>query len=78
MAEVPRDLPLNLARFFLRALGAEHEDRLIEHVRSGGVEFLFLRPPKGLNLEEKDRDAIAAVIEAVAHKAGLAVVVDWK
>ncbi len=78
MASPTPPLPHSLARFLLHSLGASDPDRLIEHVRAGAVDFLFLRAPRHLALSERDQEAIAVVIEGVARKAGLAVVVDWR
>jgi len=69
----------DLARYLLRAVTARTGDAHVEHIRSGQVEFLFLRVsgPDG-GLAARDREAVVTVIEAVGAQAGQTVIVDWK
>jgi predicted RNA-binding protein YlqC (UPF0109 family) len=70
----------DLARYLLRAVTAQPGEVHVEHVRSGGVDFLFLRLPRpdGGGLAARDREALTTVIEAIGAQAGQTVIVDWK
>ncbi len=71
---------VELARFLLRAVSPRPGEVQVEHIRSGEVEFLFLRLPggEGGGLPARDREAVAYVIEAIGARAGRTVIVDWR
>lgn len=70
----------DLARFLLRAVIPRPGEVHVEHIRSGGVDFLFLRVPgaEGEALAARDREALAMVLEAVGAQSGQTVIVDWR
>lgn len=75
-----KEMLAELARFLLRAVTSRPAEVHVEHIRSGQVDFLFLRlsGPEGGGLAARDRDALAMVIETVGTRAGRTVIVDWK
>lgn len=70
----------DLARYLLRAVIPRPGEIYVEHIRSGQVDFLFLRvpPSAGEALAAPDREAVATVIEAIGARAGQTVIVDWR
>lgn len=75
-----KEMLADLARYLLRAAISQPGGVYVEHIRSGDVDFLFLRltGPEGHGLAARDREALATVIEAIAAQAGQTVIVDWK
>lgn len=69
---------VELARYLLRAVSPRPGEAHVEHIRSGDVDFLFLRPGGADNLAPKDQEALATVIERVGARAGGTVITDWK
>ena len=75
-----KEMLADLARYLLRAVTSRPGGVYVEHIRSGDVDFLFLRltGPDDRGLAARDREALATVIEAIAAQAGQTVIVDWK
>lgn len=71
---------LDLSRYLLRAITSHPTGIKVEHVQSGGVEFLFLEVPKAdkQRLSERDKEALVLVLERIGKKLGREVIVDWR
>lgn len=71
---------LELSRYLLRAITSNPTGINVEHVQSGGVDFLFLEVAKADRqaLSERDKEALVVVLERVGKKLGREVIVDWK
>lgn len=71
---------LELSRYLLRAITSNPTGINVEHVQSGGVDFLFLQVSKADRqaLSERDKEALVVVLERVGKKLGREVIVDWK
>lgn len=71
---------LELSRYLLRALVSRPGEARIEHLHSGGVDFLFLEvaEPDKKTLSERDKEALALVVERIGKKLGREVIVDWR
>ncbi len=69
-----------LARYLLRAVTSRPGEVQVEHIKSGQVDFLFLRVPGSEKsaLSARDQEALAQVIETIGARAGQTVIVDWK
>ncbi|MCS7240373.1 MAG: hypothetical protein NZ651_03915 [Candidatus Bipolaricaulota bacterium] len=71
---------LELSRYLLRALVGRPGEARVEHLHSGGVDFLFFEVagPDEKNLSERDKEALASVVERIGKKLGHEVIVDWR
>lgn len=71
---------LELSRYLLRAVTSRPADTKVEHIHSGGVDFLFLEvaKPDQRALSERDKDAVVLVLERIGKKLGREVIVDWR
>lgn len=69
-----------LSRYLLRAVALRPAEVQLDHIRSGGVEFLFFRlsPPDQARLSQRDKEAIQLVLERVASRLNRPLIVDWK
>lgn len=71
---------LELSRYLLRAVASRPADIEVEHIHSGGVDFLFLEVAKADQkaLGERDKEALVLVLERIGKKLGREVIVDWR
>lgn len=74
-----KEMLADLARYLLRAVALRSGEVHVEHVQSGQVDFLFLRISGSEGgLAARDRDALAALVEAIGMRTGRTVIVDWR
>lgn len=71
---------LELTRYLVRAVVTRPNEAKVEHVYSGGLDLLFLSVAKQdrQNLSERDKDALALVVERIGKALGREVIVDWR
>lgn len=71
---------LELSRYLLRSIVTRPGEADVEHIRVGGVEFLFFRVAKvdQKNLTERDKEALVLVVERVGKKIGREIIADWR
>ncbi len=71
---------LELSRYLVRSIVSRPGEVKVEHIHSGGVDFLFfdVAPPDRKLLTERDKEALALVVERIGKKLGREVIVDWR
>lgn len=71
---------VELSRYLLRAITSRPAETKVEHIHSGGVDFLFLSVAKADRkaLSDRDKDALVLVLERIGKKLGREVIADWK
>lgn len=71
---------LELSRYLLRAIVGRPGEVKIEHICSGRVDFLFFAVAEAdrKSLSERDKEALALVVERIGKKLGREVIVDWR
>lgn len=71
---------LELSRYLVRSIVSRPGEVKIEHIYSGGLDFLFfdVAPADRKALPERDKEALALVVERIGRKLGREVIVDWR
>lgn len=71
---------LELIRYLVRAIVTRPSEVKVEYIHSGGLDLLFLEvaEPDRKSLSERDKEALALVVERIGKRLGRDVIVDWK
>ncbi len=71
---------LELSRYLLRAIVGRPSEAKIEHIHCGGVDLLLFEVAETdrKNLSERDKEALALVVERLGKRLGREVIVDWR